>query len=120
MKPSASRKATLNLPLGNPDEDLQFISFSRGTQTEQDLTEELYLAYKNSYNELAVVHGELMVKYDKAKEKFETAKLALEEQKHRSNTLPVMYQTQFYRLLAEHRELQKKMDDMKEAMRDFF
>ena len=101
----------------NPDEDLQFINITRGSQTEEDQLEELYLNKKKDFYQLSVFYDELDTKYEKAKLKFAEAKDALEQQKAREMRLPVMYRDAYTALLQEHRSLEKKYNAMKEQLR---
>lgn len=93
------------------DDDIQIINSTRKSQTSPDLNSVLLTDYKWSYMELLEVHEEL-------KDKYEELKISRDDQKHRSETLPVMYRDQFYHLLTEHRNITKKYNDMKQQLRD--
>ncbi len=54
--PGMPPKVTLKF---NPDEDLQFISVTRGTQTETDYLPEVYSGLKKEFHDLSVFYGEL-------------------------------------------------------------
>lgn len=108
---------TKTIQVENPNEDLQFISFTRGVQTSPDILPDLYIDLKRDFNQVSVFYEELGEKYEKAKQKFSEAKAALEEQKAREARLPVMYRDAYVTLLEEHRQLEKKYYAMKEQLR---
>lgn len=116
-KKTAPKRATLKWSEGS-SEDVKPITISRGVNTTPDLYEQLMLDYKNSYNELLVVHRELMDKYEQTNTRLGEAELIIAEQKHRSTTLPTLYRDQFHGLLLEHRDLTKKYNALKDGMRD--
>lgn len=83
---------------------------SRGNQTDADAEG---IDYKNSYNELTVVHQELMKKYEDLKAKNEEIKGSNEELKYRMTHLPITYRNAYYNTSTENLALSKQLNHMK-------
>lgn len=117
MKPT-TRSATFTRKVVNPDEDVQFILVSKGTQTEPDFVHEMLADYKNSYNQQATIAQELEDKYAKSKERFSDLKDKYEELHFRYKHNPIIYRDMYQAVALERDALEKKLRLIKDILLD--
>ena len=90
---------------------------SRATRSNQTDTDFEALDYKNSYNELVVVHQELEKKYTAIQGELQEVKNDLQEAQHRLATIPFAYRDCYTRAATENRDLTKKLEHIQSILR---